>query len=235
MKQIIIKNKILALALLGYIILFIFNGNMVLNAFNESVYYLVEMIKILPAIFILTSLIQTWVPTNVIMKNFGDGAGIKGMTISLAIGSLSAGPIYAAFPVCRTLINKGASIENIIIILSSWAVIKVPMLINESKFMGIKYMFIRWTFTVIAIFIMAKIMKVWIKESNIKVENEAYDFRKITVDEHVCIGCGSCVRNFPEIFIIKNGKAKVINNIIEKLSEEELQRSKKICPVNAIR
>ncbi|WP_066498697.1 permease [Abyssisolibacter fermentans] len=235
MKQIIRRNKILALALLGYIILFIFNGDMILNAFNESAYYLVEMIKILPAIFILTSLIQTWVPTNVIMKNFGDGAGIKGMTISLAIGSLSAGPIYAAFPICRTLINKGASIENIIIILSSWAVIKVPMLINESKFMGVEYMLIRWIFTVIAIFIMAKIMKVWIKENNFKVEYDSYNQSKITVDEHVCIGCGSCVRNFPEIFTIKNGKAEVIENIIEQLSEEELKQSKESCPINAIR
>ena len=31
-------------------------------------------------------------------------------------------------------LKKGASISNIVIILSAWAVIKVPMLANEAKF-----------------------------------------------------------------------------------------------------
>ena len=40
---------------------------------------------------------------------------------------------------------------SIIIILSSWAVIKIPMLLNEAKFLGAKFMIIRWLLTVIAI------------------------------------------------------------------------------------
>ncbi|SHG94134.1 permease [Tepidibacter thalassicus] len=233
MKQIIRKNKTLIIAIIGYIALFLYNTELGLKALNESKYYFVEMIKILPAVFVLTSLIQTWVPTEVIMKNFGNKSGIKGKALSFAIGSLSAGPIYAAFPVCRTLIDKGASVENIIIILSSWAVVKVPMLINEAKFMGVKYMCIRWIFTIIAIFLMAQIMKLWIKESEIK-EKEVLNFDMVVVNEDICIGCGSCARKFPEIYKMKNGKAIVIDNITEKVSKEEIEKSKKSCPVHAI-
>ncbi len=233
MKQTFKNNKTLLIAILGYIILFYYDTELGLKALNESKYYFVEMIKILPAIFVLTSLIQTWVPTKVIMNNFGNGSGIKGKALSFAIGSLSAGPIYAAFPVCRTLIDKGASVENIIIILSSWAVVKIPMLINEAKFMGVKYMVIRWSCTLIAIFLMAQIMKLWIKENDIK-ENEKLDSDTLVVNKEICVGCGNCAKKFPGIYKMENRKAVVINDISSKVSKEEIEKSKYSCPVHAI-
>jgi hypothetical protein len=45
--------------------------------------------------------------------------------------------------------NNIISISNIVIILSTWAVIKVPMLLNESKFLGTKIMFNRWVLTTV--------------------------------------------------------------------------------------
>jgi uncharacterized membrane protein YraQ (UPF0718 family) len=50
--------------------------------------------------------------------------------------------------------NKGASVTNLVIILSSWAVIKVPMLANEAKFLGPQFMAARWVLTVTAILLM---------------------------------------------------------------------------------
>jgi uncharacterized membrane protein YraQ (UPF0718 family) len=55
----------------------------------------------------------------------------------------------------KSLLKKGASISNIVIILSAWAVIKVPMLANEAKFLGVNFMAVRWVLTVTAIFVMA--------------------------------------------------------------------------------
>jgi len=42
-------------------------------------YYIIEMLQIMPVIFILTSIIEAWVPKEVIMKGFGEKAGIKGV------------------------------------------------------------------------------------------------------------------------------------------------------------
>lgn len=232
MKQTIKKNKTLIVAIFGYMILFFYNTELGLKALSESKYYFIEMIKILPAIFVLTSLIQTWVPTEVIINNFGNGSGTKGKILSFAIGSLSAGPIYAAFPVCRTLINKGASVENIIIILSSWAVVKVPMLINESRFMGVKYMIVRWVCTLIAIFVMAKIMKIWIKDSEIKT-NEGINSEILVVNKDVCIGCGNCARLYPEFFKMVCGKAEMIDNN-RKITKNDIEKLKLSCPLYAI-
>jgi hypothetical protein len=41
--------------------------------------------------------------------------------------------------------------RNLVIILSAWAVIKVPMLLNELKFLEFEFMAVRWVLTVIAI------------------------------------------------------------------------------------
>ncbi|SHJ78039.1 permease [Tepidibacter formicigenes] len=232
-KKFIKNNKILVLSLLGYIILFTYNKSLGIKAVKDSTYYFIEMIEILPAVFVLTSLIQTWIPTELIIKNFGNGSGLKGTIISFTIGSLSAGPIYAAFPVCRMLLNKGASIKNIIIILSSWAVIKVPMLINEIKFMGTKYMIVRWIFTIAAIIGMAYLMdKLLKKEDVIAVElKETSDIPSISP---ICVGCGVCTKICPAVFQIKDRKAIVNQECNFNEWKKEIEEAKNTCPVNAI-
>jgi len=168
-KRIYKKNKLLIFAVLCYILLFVFKKDTFSVAIAESKYYFIEMLEILPAVFVLVAIIQTWIPTKVVVKHFGNGSGLKGTLLAFAIGSLSAGPIYAAFPICKMLYNKGASVNNIVIILSAWAVVKVPMLITEVKFMGIRYMLIRWVFTIASILIMSLIMKYWVKNEDIPI------------------------------------------------------------------
>ncbi len=87
--------------------------------------------------------------------------------LSLIVGSVSAGLIYAAFPMCIMLYKKGASIRNLIIILSSWAVIKVPMLLNETKFLGPKFMLIHWVVTIMAIVIFLWIAEKFISDDDL--------------------------------------------------------------------
>lgn len=218
------KNKILIIALMAYGLALIVDPSIFMSGLNQSKYYFIEMLQILPAVFILTSLIQTWVPTAVIMKYFGDGSGIKGYGLSFLIGSLSAGPIYAAFPVCKTLFKKGAGIKNIIIILSAWAVVKVPMLINEAKFMGIKYMTIRWLFTILAIFIMAILVDLMVKKEDISIIEE-----KKYIDTSACILCGKCLNEYPDV-IIKTKVGYKISNEADYPDDID-----SICPVGAIR
>lgn len=233
MRQVLKNNKILAFSIIAYIILFIFKPELGIKGLKESTYYFIEMVQILPAVFVLTALIQTWIPTEVIMKNFGNGSGLKGKIISITIGSLSAGPIYAAFPVCRTLLDKGASVGNIVIILSSWAVVKVPMLMNEAKFMGTKYMAIRWIFTLIGILFMEYIMNKWVKPEDIK-SSQKMNSEIPYVNVKICVGCGACIRVCPEVFIMKNKKAIVKNEVDFSILKKKIEETKKVCPVKAI-
>lgn len=234
MRQVLKNNKILAFSIISYIILFIFKPELGVKGIKESTYYFKEMIQILPAVFVLTALIQTWIPTEVIMKNFGDGSGLKGKIISITIGSLSAGPIYAAFPICRTLLDKGASVGNIVIILSTWAVVKVPMLLNEAKFMGAKFMATRWIFTIIGILVMESIMSKRVKPEEIK-SSEEMNSEILHVNTKICVGCGACSRICPEVFIMKNRKAQINIKVNYSIWEEAIEKSKNVCPVRAIK
>lgn len=151
---------------LVYLLLFFTRRSLAIESAKNSVYYIREMLLIMPVIFVLTALLDVWVPKDKILRYLGHGAGIKGILLSFLIGSVSACPLYAAFPMCVMLYKKGASLRNIIIILSAWAVIKIPMLLNEAKYLGLKFMVIRWMLTVAAILLFS-----WIASRIVKKEN----------------------------------------------------------------
>ncbi|WP_312941580.1 permease [Oscillibacter sp.] len=195
-------------------------------------YYIKEMLMIMPVIFVLTALLDMWIPKEKIMQYLGKDAKAKGVFLSFVVGSISAGPIYAAFPMCVMLHKKGASIRNIIIILSSWAVIKVPMLLNEVKFLGSKFMAIRWVLTVIAIIIFS-----WIAEKIIKDEDlpgEVLTQPGLHINRDACMGCTLCAKSYPEVFGMENKKAITKSYEESDLDTDRLGNAIKSCPVKAI-
>ena len=165
-------NIFLILIATSYILLFVIKPDMGVTSIKNSAYYIKEMLMIMPVIFVLTALLDTWIAKEKITKYLGKESKVKGIILSFVLGSISAGPIYAAFPMCVMLHKKGASVRNLVIILSSWAVIKVPMLLNEAKFLGIKFMAIRWVLTVIAIVVFSWIASKIVKDEDIVQKEE---------------------------------------------------------------
>lgn len=227
------SNKVLSFVILAYIVLFVTMPDKAIAAVGNSMYYVFEMLLIMPVVFILTSVIEAWVPKEVIINGFGEKAGFKGNIFAFLLGSFSAGPIYAAFPVCKMLLKKGASIGNIIIVLSTWAVIKVPMLANEAKFLGPKFMFLRWILTSISIFAMAFIISKFVKTEDMPEDIEdASD--GVSVNQDYCIGCGVCVDICPSVFYLEDKKAYVKNkNILEPMAKK-VKKAAEECPADAI-
>ncbi len=236
MVKVVKKNKLLIGVILTYTFLFIAMPDKGTQSVKNSMYYVKEMLQIIPVVFLLTSLIEAWVPKEVIINNLGEKSGIRGSVLSLALGSLSAGPIYAAFPVCKMLLKKGASIWNIIIILSAWAVVKVPMLVNEVKFLGVKFMIVRWILTIISILVMAYVVSFIVKRENIpfESEDEKKDMNSINIKEQYCIGCGLCTKLYPDLFVMNDGKASLKNGKIGKYSDLDILEVMEKCPVKAI-
>lgn len=232
-----IKNNIfLSSVILIYVFLFIFMTDKGIMSLNNSLYYVKEMLIIMPVILLLTSLIEAWIPKKAIENTLGEGSGSKGFIFSLLLGSFSAGPIYAAFPVCKTLLKKGASIANIIIILSAWAVIKIPMLANEAKFLGANFMAVRWILTTISILIMAVIISKFVKKEDIPIDDVVEKEQSIlSIDIEFCIGCGLCARIAPDDFIMQNKKAKINKKIFKIEVNENSKLAIDKCPAKAIK
>lgn len=224
-------NVFLIVIALAYALMFVVKKDMGVDSIKNSAYYIKEMLMIMPVIFVLTALLDTWVEKEKIMKYLGKEAKTKGVILSFVLGSIAAGPIYAAFPMCVMLHKKGASVRNLVIILSSWAVIKVPMLLNEVKFLGVKFMVIRWVLTVIAIIIFSWIAAKMVKDEDIVQKEEKTS--GLTLNRESCMGCTLCTKNYTEIFEMQGKKAN-IKSFNDKIDPERLARTISECPVKAI-
>lgn len=230
--SIIKKNKLLFFVAFAYLMVLAVSPEKALSSVNNSIYYLIEMIQVLPVIFLLTVVIDALVPKEMIMRGFGENSGIKGNLLALLLGSISAGPIYAAFPISKTLLGKGANISNIVIILSTWAVVKVPMLFNEVKFLGINFMIVRWILTVAAIFAMAYLTARFVKKTDLPVDE--YVSNTLEIKEEYCIGCGICVNMLPDYYEMENNKAVVRKNPEGIHVLKAINESINKCPSKAI-
>lgn len=195
MITIIKKYKLLFISLFAYVITGFYNSEIFMEALSNTGVYLKEMLEVLPAVFILSSLIDAWVPRQVILNNFGKDSGLKGKFFSVFIGSVSAGPIYAAFPVTRSLLKKGATVSNSVIIISAWAVVKIPMLLVETRFLGIRFAGVRYVLTVPAIIMMGIICEKLIgREGVLEVAKKETENDKVEEINEILPGynCGSC-------------------------------------------
>lgn len=109
----------------------------------NSFQFLLEVIKFFPPILILMSLLDVWIPKEKLQQSLGGESGAKGNILAIMLGSAAAGPLFAAFPLAKSLSEKGVRRANVVIFLGAWATIKIPMLLMESSFLGVKFTLIR--------------------------------------------------------------------------------------------
>lgn len=228
------KNKLLFIVVTIYLLLFVGTPDKATQALGNSVYYLIEMFQVLPVIFLLTVVIEALIPKEVIIKRFGKNSGIMGNILALFLGSISAGPIYAAFPISKMLLSKGASVANIVIIISSWAVVKVPMLANEAKFLGVDFMAARWVLTVIFIFLMGWVMEKIVDRNSLVSKSVVAANDPLEIKPEFCVGCGICSTMAPEIFKLEQKKAVVILKTIDLEHRIKIRKTVEKCPTHAI-
>ena len=118
---------------------------------------LVEMLSVIPPIFILLGLMDVWIDRATMMKYTGNGSGIQGILIAFLLGSAAAGPLYAAFPVAGVMLKKGSSLMNVFIFMGAWSTTKIPMLTFEAASLGPAFTLTRLTLSIVGIMIIAAV------------------------------------------------------------------------------
>ena len=115
----------------------------------------IEMMLVIPPIFILLGLLDVWVDRATMMKYTGKGSGLKGVLIAFLLGSAAAGPLYAAFPVAGVMLKKGSSLFNVFIFIGAWSTTKIPMLTFEAASLGLTFTITRLVLSIIGILMIA--------------------------------------------------------------------------------
>lgn len=148
---------VFAVALFGLAMIFPEKGE---KALNISWEFFKEMVFILPAVMVLMGLFGVWVERDVVVKYLGKGSGIWGLFLAILLGTLPTGPLYVAFPLAAMLLKKGARVANVMVFLSAWACIKLPLELMELQFMGWKFTLWRLVLTLALVIPMGLIAEV---------------------------------------------------------------------------
>lgn len=107
------------------------------------------MVPILSAVFLVIGLFNVMVDKKKVAAMLGRDGGIKGLAIASFVGMLLVGPVYAVFPLIKTVREHGARWAVIGAVLTTWAV-KIPMIPLEVAMLGWKFSVARITLVLLA-------------------------------------------------------------------------------------
>lgn len=142
------KYRLFTVVLIANLGLGLYDTSLETTSIRNTLQFLSEVLMIVPSVMVLMGLFDVWVPRKLVEQSIGYGSGLQGMLFTILLGTAAAGPIYAAFPVALSLQKKGARLANIGIFLGTWAAIKIPMILMESSFIGLRFALIRLTLTI---------------------------------------------------------------------------------------
>jgi len=178
MKNTIKKYRLVLILLVIYGIIYIFD-NALFNSSTQKTYSsFIEMIMVLPPVFVLLGLLDVWVKRETMVKMMGKDSGSIGMLLAFFLGSAAAGPLYAAFPVALTLLRKGSSFKNVLILIGAWSTTKIPLLLFEASSMGLIFTITRFSLNIVGILGIA-----WLSEKILGTkELDEIHLRALTVE-----------------------------------------------------
>ena len=95
---------------------------------------------IVVAAFFLASMLSILLPRDVLAAYLGREAGIKGILIGMAAGSITPGGPFLFFPILLGLYKAGASVGALIAYISAWALLAVHRILTwEFPLMGLGF------------------------------------------------------------------------------------------------
>lgn len=175
MKDFIKRYRVLFLLIIINIIVGITMPEIGLKSISLTKQNFMEMISVIPPIFILLGLLDVWVDRATMMRYTGKGSGLKGVLIAFLLGSAAAGPLYAAFPIAGIMLKKGSSLFNVFIFIGAWSTTKIPMLTFEAASLGLTFTVTRLVLSVIGILIIAITTE---KALNQEYQKEIYELNQ---------------------------------------------------------
>lgn len=153
-KQLLKRYALFVLLILAYIVVLIMAPDIGFRSVKLTWQNLLEMLSIVPPIFILLGLLDVWVPRELMIRLTGEGSGLRGIFLSFLLGSLAAGPLYAAFPVAGIMMKKGSKFSNVMVFIGAWSTTKIPLLLFEAGALGLNFMLLRFALNLPVIFLL---------------------------------------------------------------------------------
>jgi uncharacterized membrane protein YraQ (UPF0718 family) len=111
---------------------------MIVEFFHHLQHYIIEIIPALIVGFLLSGIINEFVPTTFVEKHLGE-RGIKPILYSTIIGTIVPVCCWGSLPIAVSFYLKGASLGPILAFLVATPATSVNALIVVAKFLGLKF------------------------------------------------------------------------------------------------
>jgi len=151
MKKTFKRYRLFVIMLGLYGVLYFVEQSLFNTSTSKAYNSMIEMVMVLPPVFILLGLLDVWVKRETMVKAMGKDSGLMGILLAFFLGSAAAGPLYAAFPVALTLLRKGSSFRNVLIMIGAWSTTKIPLLLFEAASMGLTFTVTRFLINIFGI------------------------------------------------------------------------------------
>lgn len=146
----LIKNYKMAFIVIFIMLgIFLYSKEIGLSSLSITVSNFKIFFSLVPPIFLLVGLLDVWVPKDFIIKLMGKESGFKGVFTAILIASVSAGPLYVAFPIAALLMRKQARFAYVLFFLGAWSSTKMPILLTEFSSLGFKFSFIHMSISLL--------------------------------------------------------------------------------------
>jgi len=127
-------------------------------ALVKGVKSLVNILGQFSAILILVGLMLTFISPGTISAILGARAGAAGMFVASVLGSITIIPGFVAFPLAKSLLDRGAGIMQIAVLLSTLMMVGVLTMPLEFRYLGRRETYLRNGFAYLWSFVAAAIM-----------------------------------------------------------------------------
>ncbi len=128
--------------------------------------FTLSMLKILPGAFILIGLFHVWISRERVEKHLGENSSVLSFLWVLLLAGTTVGGLYVAFPVAFALRDKGAKLQVVLAYLGFAAVCRIPMMIFEASFMGVKFTIVRLLVSVPLVVVASVFLGRYLKAAN---------------------------------------------------------------------
>ena len=133
------NNKFLMISLVLLTVLTFVDISLAYTALDNTGSQLLDMLLIVPPIFLLIGLFDVWVDRQTVIRLMGRSSGLKGMALAFFLGAFSAGPTIAAFPLAMVMLKKGARYSNVLFFLMVWSSLKLPIVFFQVTQLGFSF------------------------------------------------------------------------------------------------
>ncbi len=146
----------LAGTLVLLVVAFFFSQEKTLLAVKNMASLFLKILPVFALILLLFIIINFFVKNSFLLKHMGKDSGFKGLLFSIVAGILSAGPIYAWYPLLSDLQDKGVRNGLIAVFLYNRA-IKFPLLPLLVSFFTLRYAVV-----LLVVMIVVSVLQAWV-------------------------------------------------------------------------